>query len=432
MDFIDYCRIGKIEEIALFLDLMDENDPDINDGFRIACKYGELETIQYIYSKSKKRIQVSDINYWAFRIACRNGHLHIAQQLYAWYPDINLHILDEDPMRAACEKGSIDLAMQLWDWGLDCGKPINLHVQDESIFRTCCIRNHLSLAKMIWGWSGESINLRSKNDDFFRICAEFGYLEFMKQLLNWSPEIDIHTQDDMAFKLACKYGQYEIVRFLVNLDEKMDVHMHDEEPFRNACHSGSLFLVRYLWHLSDRTIDISANQDQAFRWASLRGHNHIVEQLLIWNPEINICSNRYEVLHYSPKEKRVELFEILSAYDHEIRRHFLDYDNFRKICESGDLPGLIEFRKTHDLLTFISTMTLETLPKEIEKYLDDFLFIQSFQPILEGRTECPICKFSDVEIATTCGHSFCVDCLRTWLKKADNCPYCRTTILVNG
>ena len=40
---------------------------------------------------------------------------------------------------------------------------------------------------------------------------------------------------------------------------------------------------------------------------------------------------------------------------------------------------------------------------------------------------CPICleNFSDASVEAGCGHRFCRECLRTWLKRSNRCPTCR-------
>ena len=40
---------------------------------------------------------------------------------------------------------------------------------------------------------------------------------------------------------------------------------------------------------------------------------------------------------------------------------------------------------------------------------------------------CPICleQYSDASVEAGCGHRFCRECLRTWLKRSNRCPTCR-------
>ena len=40
---------------------------------------------------------------------------------------------------------------------------------------------------------------------------------------------------------------------------------------------------------------------------------------------------------------------------------------------------------------------------------------------------CPICleNFGDASVEAGCGHRFCRECLRTWLKRSNRCPTCR-------
>ena len=41
--------------------------------------------------------------------------------------------------------------------------------------------------------------------------------------------------------------------------------------------------------------------------------------------------------------------------------------------------------------------------------------------------ECPICKVDDMKeyVETPCGHKYCQECIKSWMKKNNSCPYCR-------
>lgn len=50
----------------------------------------------------------------------------------------------------------------------------------------------------------------------------------------------------------------------------------------------------------------------------------------------------------------------------------------------------------------------------------------------EAKADCPICMNSVQLIKltkTSCGHDFCMTCLRKWLRNNDNCPICRTVLV---
>ena len=51
----------------------------------------------------------------------------------------------------------------------------------------------------------------------------------------------------------------------------------------------------------------------------------------------------------------------------------------------------------------------------------------------DPQEDCSICcETLRVPTTTACKHTFCLECLRTWLKKANTCPYCRNKLYANS
>jgi len=45
--------------------------------------------------------------------------------------------------------------------------------------------------------------------------------------------------------------------------------------------------------------------------------------------------------------------------------------------------------------------------------------------------ECPICyDIVKKGLQLHCGHKFCSICIKTWIKKKSNCPYCKTSLYI--
>lgn len=42
-----------------------------------------------------------------------------------------------------------------------------------------------------------------------------------------------------------------------------------------------------------------------------------------------------------------------------------------------------------------------------------------------SRLTCPVCRITDINVVTDCGHVFCKDCITHWLTIGDSCPICR-------
>lgn len=48
--------------------------------------------------------------------------------------------------------------------------------------------------------------------------------------------------------------------------------------------------------------------------------------------------------------------------------------------------------------------------------------------------ECPVCFSNKTNCTLTCGHSFCMDCVKNWWMKSNecNCPMCRKSMYFRG
>lgn len=53
----------------------------------------------------------------------------------------------------------------------------------------------------------------------------------------------------------------------------------------------------------------------------------------------------------------------------------------------------------------------------------------NLRPEIEKELKCPVCCeiFND-PVVTPCGHSFCKNCLDTWIEGSQNCPYCKQSL----
>jgi len=194
---------------------------------------------------------------------------------------------------------------------------------------------------------------------------------------------------------ACRIGDLESVREIYKLNPTIDISAHNEQAFRYACSKGHLKVVRQLFEWKP-TIDISAQGENAFRSACYNGHLEVVRQLFEWKPTIDI-----------------------SAWDEEA---------FRQACYNGHLKvvkQLYEWKPTIDISKFNQYRSLLlslgiTLPNTLTKEL-----------IHEGETlQCPICMdiIQNECLLTKCGHKYCEKCIIQWLEKNSSCPYCRAPI----
>lgn len=125
-------------------------------------------------------------------------------------------------------------------------------------------------------------------------------------------------------------------------------------------------------------------------------------------------------LFNNPKEKYLpkELIVFNNFYSNNVKKYYSSMhcvinsisESFYKIDE---FPIDCLFNLKYDLR---KTNVDDVLKKKEQSENNDML--------------CPICFENDVEFGeTTCGHSFCMDCIKLWLSNNKNCPYCRMKLI---
>ena len=135
------------------------------------------------------------------------------------------------------------------------------------------------------------------------------------------------------------------------------------EQFIHACETGDLNSIREIYMLF-KLLDISADDEDAFRTACYNGHVEVVRQLYEWKPTI-------------------------------------------------DLSKCNQYRP---LLLFIGI----TLPNPLTKESiaeGETLQCSICMDIIQS--ECMVTK---------CGHKYCEKCIIQWLENNSSCPYCRAPI----
>ena len=105
-----------------------------------------------------------------------------------------------------------------------------------------------------------------------------GEIEIVKEAIKRGAVVS--GGDDYAIKYATKYGQLEIVKYLAELDigglKATNIHAGMERSLRLASGYGYLDIVKYL---VENGADISANNNEALRWANENNRLKIVEYL---------------------------------------------------------------------------------------------------------------------------------------------------------
>ena len=194
---------------------------------------------------------------------------------------------------------------------------------------------------------------------------------------------------------AINIGDLNSIIEIYRLNPTIDISAHNEQAFRYACKKGHLEIVRQLYEWRP-TIDISAQDEYAFILACYGGHLEVVRQLYEWKPTIDISASGEYAFRYACQNGYLEVVRQLYEWKPTI-----------------DLSKYIQYRPL-----FISIGI--TFPSPLTKEL-----------IHEGETlECPICRDTILIecLVTKCNHKYCGKCINQWLEKNSACPYCRTLI----
>jgi hypothetical protein len=144
---------------------------------------------EWLY-KIKPRINISDINNFAFKYACENNHLDVAQWLYEIKPNINISLNNEEAFRNACSHGNLDMAQWLYKI-----KP--------------------------------NINISCGNDYAFRNACRNGHLVVAQWLYEIKPRINIGDFDNFAFKHACENNHLDVAKWLCDCKSNYHIEINN-------------------------------------------------------------------------------------------------------------------------------------------------------------------------------------------------------------
>jgi ankyrin repeat protein len=114
-------------------------------------------------------------------------------------------------------------------------------------------------------------------------------------------KVEQHNSTD-HFINACNRGNLMEAQQVYQLNPNMNISANDEHAFRLACFNGHLDVCQWLLLISPN-IHISAKNEYAFRWACENGHLHVAQWLLQVSKErrqeINISAYNEEAFIWS-------------------------------------------------------------------------------------------------------------------------------------
>jgi hypothetical protein len=162
----------------------------------------------------------------------------------------------------------------------------------------------------------------------------------------------------------------QVAQWLYEIKPTLDISAKNEFAFRFACQNGHLVVAQWLYDLKP-TLDISAYNEEAFRRACFNGHLQVAQFIQSLNP------NKYMIVNVENNNGNND-----NGYKN------INY----KIIQTLNKINTILYKEQLDI--------------------------------------CPICSETECNLQTSCNHTFCESCIQIWFNsnQYQTCPYCRTCL----
>jgi len=209
-----------------------------------------------------------------------------------------------------------------------------------------CSKGSLSLAKFLLNTLHHNIDfaVHKQHDD---LCGTNGIVFILNNSCKQSEFQSFDSQKlslHEAFLSACINGHIHIMQWLWNITNKtIDIHADNERAFTLACNNEHLDIMQWLWDISEHTIDFHVNNNDIF------GHACILRKRLdvakwIWNASNgNIDKSKLDYIFHSVCWiGKTEACEWLFSVADSIDTRFDDDRLFHDACSVGDL-GVAKF-----------------------------------------------------------------------------------------
>jgi len=439
--FKKLCMKGELDMIKYLLDMCIniERDTLKKEALIVACEYGQIEVFKFLFEYNSD-IEIEVEYHMFFRESCCGGNLDLVKYLLGidsiknfTHPNFICTIKnfteDEDDfisndsttdtlkyifwtyydaLRNTCQEGYLHIVKYLFD--IINEDIYKLFSPDKFLilFQESCKSNNINLVKYIFE-KCPNIDI-SLNDEtaFFNAAmrSQSKNFEIINYLLEKKPDIDFLVNDQLLFIGLFKniHNKYHTIKYLMEL--RPNLNYDYQNYFKISVDFGYLDLIKFLLEKKP-DIDISFDNEYAFRTSCMNNDLDIVKYLLEKKPDINI-----------------------GVYGNE---------SFFDICMNYDRGS----EKSEEIIQLLLTMKPDiinciTNSREIDIDLKNFLNNLGFNlpinwlDVIEYSNNpigCPIC-FNEMNeyIETPCKHKFCSECIESWININNICPYCRTRI----
>ena len=211
--------------------------------FRKACKYGSLDTVQYL------------LNYF------RNNNI-----------DFNINILSGYSLKIAIRTQNKEMVECLLNHGAD------IEIDQGAPLTYASRSGNLEMVKLL---VSRGANIHANQEKALRCAARWSYLNIIRYLIEQGADFNqpmiiekIFWRLNMNHFLSDTDVTLNFLEFL--LQRGANIHALDYYLFRRASQYGNLKLVMFLL---DKGANVHSQKDYALNWARQNKHQHVVDYL---------------------------------------------------------------------------------------------------------------------------------------------------------
>lgn len=232
----------------------------------------------------------------------------------------------------------------------------------------------------------------------------------------------------------CKWGLLADSQKIYEMRPDVNISADDECAFRWACLKGHLEVAQWLISVKPDIVissHISSHDERVFRMSCHNGHLELAQWLLSVKPDINISANNEYAFCRACYNGHLKVAQWLLSVKPDID---LSADNeyaFRWACIWGylELAQWLQSLQPNRYHLTVENGKITNWEVRVSLPIHSVKSL-SLQEIPEEDRICLICQESLVELQTNCSHRFCKACIGKWYNAVrTDCPYCRQNII---
>jgi len=327
-----------------------QNELKVHDVVLLACIYNKLDVAKWF----SERITLTHTDD-AFKNTCITGRLDIAKWLLDKYPNIDIAKDNGKCFILLCSNSN---NTEFCEWLLELN-PDLINYITENNFYNMCRNSSIDILQLYLDKRPEIINFISTHN--FNAACRGGSLETAKWILQLKP--DIIDDENEAFCMACIGGNFELIVWLLKLKPSIDITANNDKALRSAYSAFridiaiwlirrepnhqlafyktikySLFTVT-IWYYKKfkHHIDMSAQNEYAFRLACENDSDYTPEWLLQKKPDINISADNNYAFRKARENGHIKLVQWLLELQPSINITDTTQADFIRVCKNRQL-----------------------------------------------------------------------------------------------